>query len=230
MTNERLDDTFLPIEAKPPTLPANGVLVAAFQERSFVAGPGCRAVVWVAGCLRRCPSCSQPEFLSFEAGKRRTVQELYEQIISTSDIVGVTYSGGEPFEQADQLGELSERLQQFGLSTASYSGYRRAALVAEPKRFGRLYNALDILIDGEYRKEAHGPYKWRGSGNQVVHALSPKGMVEARAEYDPGSTQEVQFSISGNRLRMSGFPDSDTHELLVEALASRGVLVKEGQQ
>ena len=127
-----LDETFLPIDAKVPACQTDAIRIGAFQERSFVAGPGCRAVIWVTGCLRRCPGCMKPEFLPFDIGKLVTICEMVERISAIDGLDGVTYSGGEPFEQSAPLAKLSRRLKQTGLSIAAYSGYRHEAPTCRP--------------------------------------------------------------------------------------------------
>ncbi len=153
-----LDATYLMKNAMPYEQSRSEVRVGAFQRRSLVAGPGARAVIWVTGCNRRCPGCIKPEFLPFEAGTFYAVDYLENMVVNCPGIEGVTYSGGEPFEQATALGELSQRLNRRGLTILSYSGYRLEALQANAERFGPLLNQLDWLIDGEYLAYEDGPF------------------------------------------------------------------------
>ena len=37
-----------------------------YVGESQVNSPGCRALIWVQGCLRECPGCFHPESWSFE--------------------------------------------------------------------------------------------------------------------------------------------------------------------
>jgi anaerobic ribonucleoside-triphosphate reductase activating protein len=218
-----LDDTFLPKDTMLPPRRPGIVQMAAFQERSTVAGPGQRAVVWVAGCLRRCPGCIKPEHFTFDTGEAVPVVDLANRILGIRDIDGVTYSGGEPFEQATALGELSQRLQTAGLSVVSYSGYRIEALQAQPERFGSLLEVIDLLIDGEYRRELPGPFRWRGSANQRFHVLTARGQIPADPEE---AVREVQCAISVEGMRLTGFPSQEMERRLQEELTARGVLIK----
>lgn len=217
------DDTFLIHGSAAPVFHPDTVRLAAFEPRSTVAGPGDRAVVWVAGCLRRCPGCIKPEYLSFDAGHDVSVAELTDRILRIEGLDGVTYSGGEPFEQAAPLAELSRRLREHRLSVAAYSGYRLDALMATD-RFRVLLEQLDLLIDGEYRQELPGPYRWHGSANQQIHALTPR----AQATTPSGELiREVQVSLSGDGLRLTGFPDREFQRRLAERLRLRGILLTE---
>lgn len=214
----RLDETFLPVGAVAPAMRADAVRVGAVEKRSLVLGPGERFVVWVAGCLRRCPGCMKPELFSFGAGEWVGVEELVVRIMETENLEGVTFSGGEPFEQAESLARVARAVRERGLSVLVYSGYRREALERE-ERFAPLLGETDILIDGEYRRDLPGPYAWRGSGNQVVHALTSRG---ACVEPDRAA-RNVQVSLTVEGLRLSGFPDEAMERALAERLAARGI-------
>lgn len=218
-----LDDTFLIRDATAPLRSANSIRLAAFEPRSLVAGPGSRAVLWVAGCLRRCPGCIKPEYLSFDAGCDVSVAELVERILKIDGLDGVTYSGGEPFEQAAPLADLSRRLREHGLTVAAYSGYRLEALKTET-RFKPLLHELDLLIDGEYRQELPGPFRWRGSANQEVHALTSQCQDTAPADQ---MIREIQVSLNDGVLRLTGFPNQDFQRLLAERLRLRGIILTE---
>ncbi len=160
------DSTFLIVDSMPPQFSPFELQVADIQEYSYVAGPGRRCVVWMAGCNRRCPGCFQPQFFSFNAGHRYYVEELAERILRINGIDGVTFSGGEPFEQSEALANLCKILKaQSELSLLSYTGYRLEYL-REKSQHGGFLSTLDMLIDGEFRETEAGAYLWRGSRNQ----------------------------------------------------------------
>jgi hypothetical protein len=104
-----------------------------------------------------------------------------------------------------------------------YSGYRLAALRAQPARFGSLLDETDILIDGEYRRELPGPFPWRGSSNQVVHLLRQQADATPPAEQP---VREMQVSLTANGVRLSGFPSPAVEASLAERLRARGILLK----
>src|SRR5439155_14436715 len=118
----------LPIGATAPPPRADVIRVGAFEPRSLVAGPGERAVLWVAGCLRRCPSCMKPDLFAFDAGETMRVEAIAQMILRVPKLDGVTFSGGEPFERAIPLAILAKTLKAHGLSILVYSGYRLDAL------------------------------------------------------------------------------------------------------
>ena len=217
-----LDETFLMRDAVPPQLTGDTVQLGAFQERSVVAGPGTRAVVWVAGCLRRCPGCMKPELFGFDAGTAVPVSELASRISTIAGLDGVTFSGGEPFEQANALGSLCRELRRAGLNTLVYSGYSLEALRDDLPRFGSLLNEIDFLIDGEYRHELPGPFRWRGSQNQAIYDMRRDERIHLA---DDDGLREMQLTIGSDGIRFTGFPSSAILQQLTESLERRGVQI-----
>lgn len=215
-----LDETFLPFEAAAPLAMPDAIRIGAFEPRSVVAGPGQRAVLWVAGCLRRCPGCMKPDLFDFNAGETVSVDAVEEMIMKVQRLDGVTFSGGEPFEHAAPLAKLARRLRSRGMTVLVYSGYRLDALCARPDRFQLLLDETDILIDGEYRRELPGPFAWRGSSNQVVHSLTARGKV---VEYGQRPIREMQISLTKDGLRLSGFPSAEVEAALTRELRTRGI-------
>lgn len=221
-----LDETFMPVEygvtrpAQPLDASAELLKLAAFEPRSLVAGPGVRFVIWVAGCHRRCPGCSQPEFLAFDVGRQVSVDDLWQRILAVPDIDGLTFSGGEPFEHIRPLAELSRRAHAAGKTVVSYSGYRLEALRADPARFGELLEEIDLLIDGEYRADLAGMDRWRGSSNQRLHCLTGR----IRLENEDDQAREVQLTVdpSGAGMIASGVMPQGLLDELRRQLASRG--------
>ena len=77
-----------------------------------VEGPENRFCIWVQGCKKHCKGCWATDTWAFDVGKKYSVESLYEQILEQKDnIEGVTFLGGEPFEQAKALSELAEKVK-----------------------------------------------------------------------------------------------------------------------
>jgi anaerobic ribonucleoside-triphosphate reductase activating protein len=89
------------------------------------------------------------------------VEDLAARIIESPEIEGVTFLGGEPFEQAEPL---------------AFSGYTYEVLGASSRGdWRRLLGAIDLLVDGPYdmsRPDAERP--WVGSTNQRFRFLTPR--------------------------------------------------------
>jgi anaerobic ribonucleoside-triphosphate reductase activating protein len=77
--------------------------IHSFVPTTEVEGPGRRACVWVQGCSIRCPGCFNTHMWARDTGFTVTVDELASRIVETTGIEGVTFLGGEPFEQAEAL-------------------------------------------------------------------------------------------------------------------------------
>ena len=78
-----------------------------------VLGPGERLGIWVTGCKRNCPGCMTPELQDETAGREMDCQAMVEAAKKAPGPVdGVTISGGEPFDQPQQLYRLVTLLKQ----------------------------------------------------------------------------------------------------------------------
>ena len=94
---------------------------------------------------------------------------------------GVTFSGGEPFAQAEGFGELAEALKAKGYEVASYSGYTFEQLLNGTPAQKKLLGLLDILIDGQFvQAEKSLEIAFRGSKNQRILDV-PKSLAAGKA-------------------------------------------------
>ena len=167
-------DPLLPLMEIPP-----GYLnIMGYIDESEVNGPSCRAVVWLQGCLRKCPSCFNPDSWSFEINQLITVDALAEKILSNTRNTGVTFSGGEPFWQAPALAALARKLKAAGLNVMSFTGFTLERLQSEYAPVGaqELIDQLDILIDGAFVESLaiNDPTSPVSSSNQRVLVLNPE--------------------------------------------------------
>lgn len=144
--------------------------VCGIERESIVDGPGFRYVLFVQGCPHRCPGCHNPESHDFNGGTGMTVGEIFADIMKNPHLKGVTFSGGEPFEQTDALVDLGHMIRDAGLSLMSYSGYTLEELKARhDSSTDELLDMLDILVDGRYVESLRNlTLVYRGSENQRV--------------------------------------------------------------
>ncbi|HEY9647985.1 MAG TPA: 4Fe-4S single cluster domain-containing protein [Chroococcidiopsis sp.] len=158
-------------------IPAGYLNIMGYVDESEVNGPGCRAVIWVQGCLRECEDCFNPNSWSFEINQLIAVDTLVEKILSNPRNQGVTFSGGEPFWQAPALTTLARAVKAHGLSVMSFSGFTLEQLRSQyaPAGAQSLLDELDILIDGPYVKSQaiNSPESPVSSSNQRVHVFNP---------------------------------------------------------
>jgi anaerobic ribonucleoside-triphosphate reductase activating protein len=141
-----------------------------------VEGPGDRVCIQVQGCPIRCSGCAVPFTWSTKGGYDVTVSELVQRISEGPKVEGITFLGGEPFEQAASLAELGARLKEIGLSVMTFSGYLLDDIrKANRKDWNDLLSVTDLLIDGPFIKEQRDLSRpWVGSANQRYHFLTDR--------------------------------------------------------
>ena len=145
---------------------------------SNVNGPGKRFCIWVQGCNLNCYNCFNPKTHSFKAGKLYSVADIFQQIISTTNIDGISISGGEPFLQAEALLELIKMVKEkTKLSILIYSGFYLSEL-REKSINKEILDLTDILIAGRYEDELKIIEPFRSSSNQQIYFLSNRYSLE----------------------------------------------------
>lgn len=168
------------LQPNPNTLkiPPGHLNLMGYVDESEVNGPGCRAVIWVQGCLRECHSCFNPASWPFEVRQLVSVKSLVQQILSNPRNTGVTFSGGEPFWQALALADLARQVKAAGLNVMAFTGFTLQELQRDdaPSGAQKLLQELDLLIDGPYLANLaiHSPNSPVSSSNQKVHVFNSK--------------------------------------------------------
>lgn len=164
--------------------------IAGTVQDSIVDGPGIRYVIFTQGCPHHCPGCHNPQTHDFAGGKDADVDEILGQIFSNPLASGVTFSGGEPFAQAEALAPIAEAVKARGKHLMIYTGYLYEEL-KKSERAGvqRLLELADVLVDGPFiLEERNLTLSYRGSENQRVIDL-PKtrakgNIVLYRSDYE----------------------------------------------
>ena len=108
--------------------------------------------------------------------------EQMVDIVRTNPLCrGVTFSGGEPFAQAEGFYELAVELKKLGYEVASYTGYTFEQLLSGTPAQRKLLEVLDVLIDGPFRlSERSLEIAFRGSRNQRILDV-PKSLAAQQA-------------------------------------------------
>lgn len=148
------------------------VRLSGIAYESLVNGPGIRRVLFSQGCKHNCKGCFNPDTHSFEGGREFSADYLVEDILKNPMLKGVTFSGGDPLEQADKFAYIAERLKRHDLNVWSYTGYTFEYIVkqaANMKDWQKLLDNIDVLVDGRFEcdKRIEG-LKFRGSSNQRI--------------------------------------------------------------
>lgn len=137
-------------------------------EESIVDGPGIRYVIFTQGCPHHCPGCHNPQSWPTEGGETRDIEELFVDIATNPLLSGVTFSGGEPFEQAGALATLAKKIKAHGLHLMTYTGYLFEDLIARnDDAMNALLALTDVLVDGPFvMAQRDLTLSFRGSRNQ----------------------------------------------------------------
>ena len=194
------------------------MLVHAQIDASRVNGPGLRAVLFVQGCLLGCRDCWNPATHRLTGADNR-IDDIAAWILKLhrdTGIEGVTFSGGEPMHQADELRGLAERVHAAvpGLSFGMFSGYYERELDAgrywtrtnlttddRSRLWRRLRARLDFAVLGRYvaTRATHTPL--RTSSNQSLRLFTERYTEADFAEL------EIEITIDPTGLvQLTGFP------------------------
>ena len=190
-----------------------GLLIFSMKLRVFkilkhtrVEGPETRYCIWVQGCSRHCKGCQAPHTWAHDGGKLYETSSIIKDILNQRNIEGVTFLGGEPFEQAEALGIIAEKVKQAGLGVLCFTGGLIENLQKDGKNKKLLENT-DLLIDGEFQIDKLDYSRpWCGSSNQRYHFLTDRYNEEIFEKYK----NKVEINISPDGIVfMNGMGDFD---------------------
>lgn len=145
------------------------IRIAGTVNDSIVDGVGIRFTIFTQGCPHHCEGCHNPETHDFNGGYDVGSAELLEKIKGNPLLDGVTFSGGEPFMQANALADLAVEIKKMGLNIITYTGFTFEELYENRDKngWGRLLEMTDYLIDGKFEIDKKDwEIKFRGSSNQ----------------------------------------------------------------
>ncbi len=167
-------------------------MVTIFDIKRFAVhdGPGIRTTVFLKGCPLRCWWCHNPESQAKEPftidierkvnGKSVPGKKTYGEQIESTDLMdtilrdrhfyeesggGVTFSGGEPLMQLNELDELLKASKLNGLHTAvDTSGF------AKREQFERIVDTTDLFLYDLKHMDPELHKKYTGVDNVLIHA------------------------------------------------------------
>lgn len=182
--------------------------VAKTLSHSRANGPGVRAVIWVQGCTIGCPGCYNAFTHPHEKRTLATPETIAEWVSGLEGIEGVSFSGGEPFEQAKAVREtiVAIREKELHLTFFAYSGFDAEVLQqSKDEEVAGLLSELDMLSAGPYvHSKRQTDLLWRGSSNQKLHYLTRAYTEEQELEWKLTSPVE-EFQFDGEIIHFTGF-------------------------
>lgn len=161
------------------------VRIAGIINESVTDGPGLRTTLFFQGCPHACPGCHNPQTWSFSGGQEYDLSELIATLRITPLLSGVTFSGGEPFVQAEAAARIAEYVKSRNLNLWVYTGFiwEKLLLDIDRPRYRELINLADVIVDGPYQEKRRNlTLPFRGSQNQriiqVKQSLEQNRVVE----------------------------------------------------
>lgn len=150
----------------------NKVRLSGIAYESLVNGPGIRRVFFAQGCKHNCEGCFNPDTHDFNGGENFDMDLLIEDVKSNPMIKGITFSGGDPFEQGKSFAYMAKRFKEIGLNVWSFTGYRFENILehlGEDNGWKELIGNIDVLVDGKFNQSLKKDgLKYKGSANQRI--------------------------------------------------------------
>jgi anaerobic ribonucleoside-triphosphate reductase activating protein len=191
-------------------------------------GPGRRLGLWVQGCHLACPGCMSSHTWDPDAVDAQPVADVVDRCRDLADdaLHGITISGGEPFEQADALGELIPALRELFADhdpdVLVYSGFDIEVL---RHRHSSVLDLIDVVITGRYLAQQPTTAPWRGSANQQLIVLNDR----FHPRYNRTTTERagLQVTVDDDRFTLTGVPRPGELEQLRSALEAEGIHLRD---
>lgn len=170
------------------------IRVHKILKHTKVEGPGTRYCIWFQGCSRHCKGCWAKATWTPDGGEEFEVEDVLKDILSTDGIEGVTFLGGEPFEQKEALEVLACGAQKAGLSVLCFTGGKIEDI---QQKHPNILEHIDLLIDGEFcEEEKDFSRPWVGSKNQRYNFLSNRYDEKILSEYK----NKIEINVQKNGL------------------------------
>ena len=150
------------------------IRLAGIIENSISNGEGIRKVIFAQGCKHHCKGCFNPSTHDFNGGYECDTDKIVERINNDYMIDGVTFSGGDPFEQAEAFAEIAKKINP-ELDIWCYTGYTLQELLDkanEKPEWVDLLTSIDVLVDDRFEEDKKDRnLKFKGSSNQNIVQL-----------------------------------------------------------
>lgn len=138
-------------------------------QDSIVDGAGLRTVIFFAGCSHFCKGCHNPASWNINNGIEMSLEEILEEV-NKNPLNDVTFSGGDPLFQVEELWKLAVEIKKLNKNIWCYTGYTIDELRNMNKEsVNKLLDTIDVLVDGKFEMENLDlTIPFRGSTNQNI--------------------------------------------------------------
>lgn len=141
-------------------------------DSSIVNGDGIRTVLFSTGCIHKCEGCHNSHLADYDSGEDFSIDEILNILDKNAKVTSkrVTFSGGDPFFQANEFAILAKKLKEKNFNIWCYTGYTiEQILNSKNKSFLELLENIDVLVDGKFDKTLTDKApKYAGSSNQRI--------------------------------------------------------------
>jgi len=192
-------------------------------------GWGTRVGIWFQGCTIGCRDCLALDTWDPDGGTALEVDDLvgWCRDVTGDQIDGVTISGGEPFQQGEELVRLLDAVHgwraglRHPLDILCYSGLPLRRLRHE---FADVLARLDAVVPEPFVAGRPDGAIWRGSDNQPLVPLTALGRsrYEEMSDHRP-DVPPLQVSVEAGRIWYVGVPRRKDLERLDAAAARAGI-------
>lgn len=185
-------------------------------------GPGRRVGLWVQGCDLACPGCASTDTWDASAGHEVDTDVVAQQLvdrIKTHRLTGLTVSGGEPFQQPDDLADVIDQVrgETSDLDVLVFTGYQPPIA----RKIGpRLWNAADALAAGRYDRTLPAGGSLLASSNQRLVVRTELGRARHNEDHD---CAQLQVAADSGDLYVVGLPRAGDLDRLASQLQRRGI-------
>lgn len=134
-------------------------------------GPGLRTSIYFAGCQHYCKGCHNPQSWDMNGGYEVTIDYLLD-LAKSDEFAEVTFSGGDPLYQCDNVTELARRIKAETNKTIwCYTGFTYEEILKNTW-LSQILPYIDVLVDGPFIEELKTTeLPFRGSSNQRIIKL-----------------------------------------------------------
>lgn len=144
------------------------IRVLSVVSDTIVDGPGFRTAIYCSGCLHGCKGCHNPQSWNPKAGRLVSTEELLAEVLK-NEFNNVTFTGGDPFYQAEAFTELARMIKEASNKTIwCFTGFLYEELI-QIQSANELLKFIDVLVDGPFIEELKDESLiFRGSSNQRI--------------------------------------------------------------